>query len=191
MSRTTCAAPVPFAALIDYWLGDLDAVREDDVERHLFGCGDCCAALERIVELAGGIRTLVREGAIAAVVSAAFVEALSAAGLRLREYRVPRDGSVHCTVAPDDDLLISRLQAPLAGVERLDLVSVEGEGAAPVRLADIPFSAAAGEVVIVPRIDRVRALRESTKTVRLVAVEQGRDRVLGEYLFVHTPWPGA
>lgn len=191
MSKTACATPMPFAALVDYWLGDLDAAREDDVERHLFGCGDCCATLERIVELAGGIRALVRQGAIAAVVSAAFVEALGATGLRLREYRVPRNGSVHCTVAPDDDLLISRLQAPLAGVERLDLVTVEGEGAAPRRVADIPFSAAAGEVVIVPRIDRVRALRESTETVQLVAVEQGCDRVLGEYLFVHTPWPGA
>jgi hypothetical protein len=109
--------------------------------------------------------------------------------LRLREYRVPRDGSVHCTVAPDDDLLISRLQAPLAGVERLDLVTREGD--ATERLNDIPFSAAAGEVVLVPRVDRIRALRESTATMWLIAVEQGGERVLGEYRFFHTPWPGA
>lgn len=191
MSRTICATPVPFAALIDDWLGDLDAAREDEVERHLFGCGECCATLEWIVELAGGIRALVRNGAIGAVVTPGFVEALGAAGLRLREYRVPHGSSVHCTVAPDDDLLIARLQAPLAGVERLDLVSVEGEGAAPERLADIPFSAAAGEVVVAPRVDRIRRLRATTSRKLLVAVEQGRDRVLGEYLFFHTPWPGA
>lgn len=191
MSRPTCAAPVPFAALIDYWLGDLDAAREEDVERHLFACGECCATLERIAELAGGIRALVRRGDVTAIVSAAFVEALGAAGLRLREYRVPRGGSVHCTVAPDDDLLISRLQAPLAGVERLDLVVIEGEGAAPERLADIPFSAGSGEVVLVPRVDRIRRQQATTSKMQLVAVEQGRDRVLGEYLFIHTPWPGA
>lgn len=98
---------------------------------------------------------------------------------------------MHCTVAPDDDLLISRLQAPLARVQRLDLVVVEGDGATPQRLADIPLSAAAGEVVLVPRIDRIRALRVSIETVQLVAVEHGRERVLGEYRFVHTPWPGA
>lgn len=191
MSRPTCAAPIPFAALVDYWLGDLDAAREEDVERHLFACGECCATLERIAELAGGIRALVRRGDVTAIVSAAFVEALGAAGLRLREYRVPRDGSVHCTVAPDDDLLISRLQAPLAGVERLDLVVIEGEGAAPERLADIPFSAPAGEVVVVPRVDRIRRQQATTSKMQLVAVEQGRDRVLGEYRFFHTPWPGA
>lgn len=191
MSETTCAAPVPFAALIDYWLGDLDAAREQDVERHLFGCAHCCATLERIAELADGIRTLVRQGAVAAVVTPAFVEALGAAGLRLREYRVACNGSVHCTVAPDDDLLISRLQAPLAGVERLDLVVIEGEGAAPERLADIPFSAGSGEVVVVPRVDRIRRQQATTSKMQLVAVEQGRDRVLGEYLFIHTPWPGA
>jgi hypothetical protein len=190
MSRTNCAAPVPFAALVDYWLGDLDAARGNEVERHLFACGECCVTLERIAKLAGGIRALVRRGAIAAVVTPGFVEALGEAGLRVREYRVPCNGSVHCTVAPEDDLLISRLQAPLAGVGRLDLVTVGGEGVAPQRLADIPFSAAADEVVIVPRIDRIRALRESTETVQLIAVERGYERVLGEYRFFHTPWPG-
>jgi hypothetical protein len=191
MSRTVCATPVPFAALVDYWLGELDEARELDVEQHVFACGDCCATLQRIADLAGGIRALVRQGAVGVVVSDAFVESLGASGLRLREYRVPRDGSVHCTVAPDDDLLITRLQAPLAGVERVDLVTLVAEGNAPQRLLDIPFSAAADEVVLVSRIDRIRALPASTSRMQLVAVDQGRDRVIGEYRFVHTPWPGA
>jgi anti-sigma factor RsiW len=191
MNRTPCTAPVPFAALLDYWLGDLDAAREEAIERHLFGCGECCAGLERIAELAGGIRALLRRGEIAAAVTPAFVEALRDSGVRLREYGVPRNGSVHCTVAPDDDLLVARLQAPLAGVERLDLVTFEPGEEAPQRLTDIPFSAATGEVVLVPRVDRIRALGESTATMRLVAVEGSGERVLGEYRFLHTPWAGA
>jgi hypothetical protein len=191
MSRAICAAPVPLPVLVDYWLGDLDAAREDEVERHLFGCGDCCATLERFVDLAGGVRALVRKGAIAAVVTPRFVQTLARTGLRLREYRVPPHGSVHCTVAPDDDVLVSRLQAPLAGVQRLDLVAREPEGTGPLRLRDIPYSAAAGEVVIVPRIDRIRALHESTSTLQLIAVDDGHERVIGEYRFVHTPWPGS
>lgn len=191
MNRTPCTAPVPFAALLDYWLGDLDAAREEAIERHLFGCGECCADLERIAELAGGIRALLRRGEIAAAVTPAFVEALRDSGVRLREYGVPRNGSVHCTVAPDDDLLVARLQAPLAGVERLDLVTFEPGEEAPQRLTDIPFSAPTGEVVLVPRVDRIRALGESTATMRLVAVEGGGERVLGEYRFLHTPWAGA
>lgn len=191
MSRMHCTAPLPLAALIDYWLGDLDAAREEAVERHLFGCGECSATLESIAELAGGIRTLVRRGDLAAAVTPAFVEALSGSGLRLREYAVPCNGSVHCTVAPDDDLLITRLQAPLAGVERLDLETFEPGDRAPQRLTDIPFSAVAGEVVLLPRVDRIRALGESTATMRLVAVDPEGERVIGEYRFLHSPWPGA
>ena len=191
MSRMHCTASLPLAALIDYWLGDLDAAGEEAIERHLFGCGECSATLESIAELAGGIRTLLRRGELAAAVTPAFVEALRRSGLRLRQYGVPCNGSVHCTVAPDDDLLITRLQAPLAGIERLDLVAIEPGDRAPQRLDDIPFSAAAGEVVLLPRVDRIRALGESTTTMRLVAVDPGGERVIGEYRFLHAPWPGA
>jgi hypothetical protein len=182
---------VPFAALLDYWLGDLDDAREEAIERHLFGCGECCASLERIVELAGGIRTLLRRGELATAVTPAFVEALSDSGLRLRQYGVPCNGSVHCTIAPDDDLLVTRLQASLAGVERLDLVMHEAGEHALQRLTDIPFSAAAGEVVLLPRVDRIRALGESIETIRLIAVGSEGERVIGEYRFLHAPWPGA
>lgn len=43
--------------------------------------------------------------------------------MRIREYRLPPNGSVNCTVAPDDELLVTRLEAPLEGVERLDAVA--------------------------------------------------------------------
>lgn len=190
MNKAVCATPVPFARLVDYWLGALDAAREDEVERHLLSCGACCSALQRIADLAGGIHALARAGAIDAVVTDGFVKALGAAGARLREYRVPCNGAVHCTVAPADDALIARLQAPLAGVERLDLVTLDTEGRAAQRLREIPFSAAAGEVVLMSRIDRIRALPTTTLRKQLVAVEQGRDRVIGDYRFLHVPWPG-
>ena len=103
-----------------------------------------------------------RAGAVHAVVADAFVKRLAAQGLRLREYRVPHNGSVYCTVAPDDDLLITRLDAPLAGVERLDVELLGVEGAGRERLRDVPFDAAAGEVVLAARMERMRALPAST-----------------------------
>ncbi|MDZ5461717.1 RNA polymerase sigma factor, partial [Azohydromonas lata] len=52
-----------------------------------------------------------------------FVERLAAQGLRLREYRVPCNGSVNCSAAPQDEVLVGRLQVALQGVRRLDVAA--------------------------------------------------------------------
>lgn len=191
MTQPGCARPIALATLLEYWLGELDEAREGPLEEHLLGCGDCSANLQSLVDIAGGVRAVVRAGAMHAVLTGAFVERLAAQGLRLREYRVPPNGSVHCTVAPDDDLLITRLTAPLAGIERLDVESSGGEGADPERMRDVPFDAAAGEVVLAMRMERMRALPESTVRIRLVAVAPSGEQLVGEYTFNHTPWPAA
>jgi hypothetical protein len=188
MNVPACASPISVATLLEYWLGELDEAREGQLDEHLLGCGHCSANLQSLVDIAGGVRAAVRAGAVRTVITDEFVQRLVARGLRLREYRVPHNGSVYCTVAPHDDLLISRLDAPLAGVERLDVELTGGEAHHVERLRDIPFDAAAGEVVIAQQMDRIRALPASTARVRLLAVEAGGERVVGEYLFNHTPW---
>ncbi len=184
----SCVEPIAPGTLIQYWLGELDPQQEEGVERHLLGCASCSSELQQWVELGAALRALARSGAVATVVSGEFVARIARRGLRVREYRVPCNGSVHCTVAPDDDVLISRLAAPLAGVVRLDLIAADEGAAAATRLTDIPFRADAGEVVLVPPIERIRALPPSTSRMRLVAVDDGRERVLGEYAFIHRPW---
>jgi hypothetical protein len=190
VTRRECPAPIPLATLAEYWLGELDEVNEARVEEHLLGCGSCSDALQELADLGGGIRALVRDGAVGAVVTDAFVERLAAAGLRLREYRVPLNGSVNCTVAPDDDVMVTRLQAPLAGVEQVDLVMLDIPGQEHFRLRDIPFDPATGEVVLTPRIDSIRAAPVHTERMQLMAVTRDGERVIGEYTFNHTPWPG-
>ncbi len=184
----TCTEPIAAATLIDYWLGELDPQREEGVERHLLGCASCSGELQQWIGLGDALRALARRGAVAAIVSGEFVARIAQRGLRLREYRVPRNGSVHCTVAPDDDVMISRLAAPLEGIARLDLLVQDEGDPAPTRLQDIPFRAAAGEVVVVPPIERIRALPQSTSRMQLVTVDDGRERVLGDYTFIHRPW---
>ena len=186
-----CASPIPLATLAEYWLGELDAAREAELDEHLLGCGNCSAELQRLADLGDGIRALVGTGAVRAVVTDAFVKRLVATGRRLREYRVAQDGSVNCTLAPDDDVLVARLEAPLAGLERLDLELPGAEGNQRVRLTDIPFDPAAGEVIFTPDVPSVRALPAIRYSVRLLAVAREGERVLGEYAFNHTPWPGA
>lgn len=185
-----CASPIPLATLAEYWLDELDTAREAELDEHLLGCGHCSAELQRLADLGHGIRTLVGSGAVRAVVTDEFVKRLAATGRTLREYRVARNGSVNCTLAPDDDVLVARLQAPLTGFDRLDLELPSAGGSERVRLTDIPFDPAAGEVIFTPDVPSIRALPAIRYSVRLLAVAREGERVLGEYTFNHTPWSG-
>ena len=183
------SAHADLATLVSYWLGELDEAREAEIEQHYLGCDECSGRLAEVEALAAGVRRAFASGRAHAVVTAPFVERLQSLGLRLREYHVPRNGSVNCSVAPEDDVLLSHLQAPLQDVTRLDAIVVTPAeaGGGQFRFEDIPFDPAAGEVVLVPGIERVRALPECREVVRLVAVEAAGDRVIGEYTFNHTP----
>lgn len=168
-------------------LGELDAQAEAAIEPHLLGCGHCSAALQCLVDLGAGIAALVRQGLVRSVLTPATLKRLSDRGLRVREYRIPANGSVYCTVTREDDLLAARLEAPLGGVRRLDLIADNLEGPAVERMADVPFDAQTGEVVLAARIDKVRGLPACTSVVRLVAVGEKSEQLLGTYTFHHSP----
>jgi hypothetical protein len=185
MTTTSCRAPVGDDALVAYWLGELDERAEASLESHLLACGDCSERLAGIVALADGLRRSVDEGAVRIVVTDAFVKDAARRGMRIREYRVPRNGSVHCSVAPEDDLLVSRLEAPLAGVERVDAITYI-DGAQVEVFRDVPFDAASGEVVSVPKLAHVRTLPSHVRRVRLLSVDNNGERVIGDYTFNHT-----
>lgn len=174
-----------FEKLLAYWLGESES---DELEEHLFACAECSARLEEIAALGAGIRAVVREGRVAAVISGPFLEALRRQGMRLREYRVPAGGSVDCTLLADEDAVVSKVEASLAGVARLDaLMRVEAGGeVTEARVEDVPFDAAAGEVVLLQSSETLRRMPAHVHRLRLVAVDEG-ERVIGEYTFRHTP----
>jgi hypothetical protein len=174
-----------FPTLLSYWLRELDEASEAAVEEHYLGCAECSARLAEVEALASGVRCAFAGGRVATVMPPAFVERLRSAGVRLREYRVPRNGSVNCSVGPEDQLLVSHLQVPLGDVERVDALVTLEEGAH--RLEDIPFDAASGEVVLAPGIEHLRTLPAHRQVVRLLAVGAEGERVLGEYTFNHSP----
>jgi putative zinc finger protein len=171
----------PFATLVDYWFGELPASEEAAFEEHLFGCGECTAKLEDLEALGAAVRAAWREGAVRAVISRALFDAMKKEGLRLREYRLQPGGSVNCTIASADDFVVSRLSAPLQGVRRLDLITTAG------RFEDVPFDAEAGEVLVCPAPALLKKKGAYTHHMRLVAVEDEGERVLGDYAFSHSP----
>jgi anti-sigma factor RsiW len=168
--------------MVAYWLGELDEPAAARFEEHYLGCERCASQLAEVDALAAGVRHALDGGHVHAFVTPALVERLRARGMRLREYRVPRNGSVNCSVAPEDQMLLSRLQVPLEGVTRVDMILVyEGEH----RFEDVPFDASAGEVVVAPGLAWVRSLPSHREQMRLVAVEANGERLLGEYTFDH------
>lgn len=170
-----------FATLVDYWFGDLPSEREAAFEEHLFGCAECTAKLQELAALGAAVRNAWRAGAVRAVISRPLYEAMKKEGLRLREYPVVPGGSVNCTIAASDDFVVSRLSAPLANVRRVDLVTDAG------RFEDVPFDASAGEVLVCPSPADLKRRSAFTTRMRLLAVEDAGERLLGEYTFEHAP----
>ena len=86
--------------------------------------------------------------------------------------------------------MVSRLQAPLAGVTRVDALQSLDLGDGHVqqwRLEDVPFDPEADEVISLPSAAALRKLPAHTFRVRLVAVDEAGERPLGDYTFAHTP----
>ena len=182
-----CARPLELATLVDYWLDD-PLPGQEEVEEHLMECAHCSARLRALVAMGDGVRRAARSGALQLVVTPAFLETASREGLHTREYRAFPGGRVDCTVAPEDDLLVARLQADFRGVSRLDVVS-GAEGGPEGRLEDVPVDPGASELIVAQAMPALRALGPAVIRYRLLAREESGERLLGEYAFAHTPTP--
>jgi len=190
MTGVRCAKPIEFEALVAYWLGELPEAAEAPIEEHFFDCAYCARRLEELAALASGIRAAVRNGAVQAVITQPFLERMKRQGMRIREYRLEPGERVACTIRADDDAVVSRLRAPLAGVKRVDALQSQDLGDGRVqqwRLEDVPFDPDAGEVLSLPSAAALKKLPAHTVRIHLVAVDEAGERPLGEYTFAHTP----
>ena len=190
-----CSSPLDATVLADYWLAALTESEEAAAEEHLFTCDECGARLRNVIALADGVRRIAREGSLRMIVSDAFLQRAAEEGLRVRQYAPPAGGSVQCTVTAEDDLLVARLAANLAGANRVDLCLCDERGVEQYRLPDIPVPAGASDVIYHESMPWAKSMPTSTMIARLVTSDEaGGERLLGEYTFNHTrslPGPGA
>jgi hypothetical protein len=183
----TCTSPLDTAVLTDYWIGALEGRDEEPVEEHLLACDRCASELLSVIALADGVRDLARKGSLRMIVSDTFIRRAAEEGLRIREYAPPAGGSVQCTVAARDDLLISRLAADFTGAARVDLSFCDEKGVEQDRLADIPVPSGPGSVAYHESMAWAKAAGTQTLIARLIALDEaGSERLLGEYTFHHT-----
>ncbi|MCK0509735.1 hypothetical protein [Aromatoleum buckelii] len=187
MTKTSARDHPDFGDLLDYWLGDSDETTTDALDEHLFGCEACGAQLDRIAALTRGVREAFDAGRLSVVVTPRFVARLAEQGRRMREYRVPLNGSVNCSVGTDDEVVVGRLQVPLEGVQRLDITADASLGGDTEWLRDIPFDAASGEVVLLSKLAELREMPAHEMRVRVLAVEDQGSREIGHFTFRHTP----
>jgi len=189
---TTTTNHLPFETLLDYWLHDTDAATTEAIDEHLMHCETCGVALDELVALGHGVRDVFRSGRVAMIVSGSFLARLQQRGMHIREYRLAHNGSVNCSVAPDDDLVVARIDVPLAGVQQLDALATRSfaPGVAH-RIHDIPFDAQAGQVFYVPKLVEIREQPRHDMTLTLLSRdESGGEREVGRYVFHHRPWTG-
>jgi hypothetical protein len=91
---------------------------------------------------------------------------------------------IACTVEANDVYSVLRLRVDTLGARRIDLV-FEASGASH-RYPDVPVDADPGELVYVQPGEYLRTIPSGRKTLRLIAVEDAGERVLGEYRLDHT-----
>ena len=185
--RRECASPIDAVRLMDYWLASLPGPDEDAIEEHLMACDSCGDRLRETIALSEALGALARSGSLRVVVGDGLLQRAADAGQRVREYAAHPGGTVHCTVAADDDLLVARLAADLSRAEHVDLSLCDATGVERVRMADIPIRDDSGGIVLQESITWAKAAPSETMIMRLVAIDAaGREQLLGEYTFHHT-----
>jgi anti-sigma factor RsiW len=183
-----CTSPIDPNVLADYWLGELPQAEESRIEEHLLGCESCSRELQTIVQTADGIRSLARQGALRVVLTREFLDRLATEGLRVRQYSPAAGGGVQCTITPDDDLLVGHLAADVSAAQQLDVVLCDASGREQRRLLDVPFNPARPDIFLNEPAAAARLMPATTLIMKLVAVDERGERVLGQYTFNHTPY---
>lgn len=139
-----CATPVPAERLLEYFLGELTADEEDQLEAHLFGCAPCAAEAGRLAGLAAAISQV-----IPPILTRSRFEALEAAGV-VSQVNVMRPGDVtQVFFPPSGKALVLRMGgADLGQARRLDVDLRTPTGEPIGRFDDVPFDASRGEVFV-------------------------------------------
>jgi hypothetical protein len=175
-----------FEDLVEYWLDEFDDARTQSIDMHLLACEACGAQLDEVVALSQGVREAFAKGLVHSFLSTAFIARLVESGMRIREYLIPRNGSVNCSVTEQDELLVSRLVAPLEGVGRVDVAVRLSLKAGEEWAYDVPFDVTSGQVLVAPKISQVRKLPTHDVYIRLLAVDDSGSREIAHYTLHHS-----
>jgi anti-sigma factor RsiW len=141
----SCANPIAWETLVDYWAGELDEAATASLEEHLFGCAECTAASARVAAVTQAVGE-----ALPLVVSRAHLERLRARDIRIVENSFVPGERREVEFSPETDLLIHRLGGlDLSGAERVEFrITAESTGALISSTDAAAFDPAEGAVLV-------------------------------------------
>jgi hypothetical protein len=179
---------IAFERLVMLARGELAEPDAAETEEHVLACTGCANVLEQLLDLGERLGALVRAGAGGMLAGPEIVGLLEREKLVTRSYRIPPGSAVACTVDARDLYTAIHLTADLHGIARIDLV--HEAPSRTYRVNDVPFTAGVGEIVFVQPGVYLRTLPTERKTLRLLAVDDAGERVIGEYVLEHTAFGG-
>lgn len=177
----SCASPTAFDKLVDFWTGELADGEAARLEEHLFRCDECAASCDRLAKLVGALREF-----IPPVISHAYRDRLLAKGARIRATPVEPGVDARARFSLDVDFLVHVLRADLSRAERVDVEVVMEEGSRALVFEAVPFDVSSGEVLVCCQ-RHFQHMTPTDPTFRLLVVEAGKRRCVGDYL-VHHEW---
>jgi hypothetical protein len=175
----TCASPLSFETLADYWSGDLPAAAQDIVEEHLFCCLLCTDLSARLAALQRALGSL-----IPPIVTRARLDRLVRAGTRVRSTEVAAGATVTVVFSRDVDLLVHRLHVDLPDAAQIDCEISSGDGPRLFLFERIPFDPARGEVLIACQ-RHYAGLGPPDVRFRLTAADAAGVRHVRDYTVLH------
>jgi hypothetical protein len=184
-----CQAPVSEDDLLEYWTRAIEETEAERIEEHFFSCAECAARLETFVSIGAGIRTLVRQGRVAGVISRSLLNRMQRDGVHVRMYSLSPGERVPCAAFPDDDLLVLSLRGDFAGSEAVTVSLLGHGGTILAQASDVPVAPKDLEILWATPGDTIRQM-PSTR-VRLTVTTPAADQVLAEYELDHTALPPA
>jgi hypothetical protein len=183
--RIDCAHPVSAPEIFDYWAGELESRDEDRIEAHVFTCASCAAALAEGEALASGIRQVVRSGTFQSLISDAVLNRLARDGARVRTFSVSPGHVVPCAVWDEDELVVTRLLGDFSGVDAVSVVTTLATGEELSRSDGVAIQPGQRELITAISAEWLRALPAITVQMRVTAVRDGQDQLVGEYTLEH------
>jgi hypothetical protein len=173
----SCARPLSWETLVDWWAADLDEAATTTVEEHLLGCDVCSAVARRVAATAEALRTMVPP-----VVRPERLAEMFRRGVRILENPIAPGQTCDFHFPKNADLAVH----VLGGLALEPGASVEvtfrslASGTVLGHVEDAPFDAQRGAVYIACQRDYAQLEHDMVAEVRV-----GKDRPAARYTILH------